>query len=618
MKKIDSGITLVSLVITMIVLLILTSITIYSGVSTIHSARLTKFTTQLKIMQQKVNELYDCYTNNKTVILNGIEYVGKGETITETINGEIQTVQSKPGIQEIGQDIDAFFSSSQLKEIFSEAGSGITDKTGYRYYDTETIQALGLEDMEYEFFVNVEKRSIVSMVGFNDYGSVYYTLEQVPNGVYNVEYNLIDGNLSFDVTSEIQKGQGKIYIVNIHYNNYVNKWKIRYRLKAEEDKEENLWYTTEEFTGNEYTIDVPTNHLLDTYEIQVIHGDEEIASEIKEHNILTVGAYINYDPTIGENQEKINDVYVENGVAYSYESSQGTYHENQAEAVEDTNSNMEKGNGYEPQRFSVEANTNGWKVLGIDEGTDEILLISTNIVKTIDNEYFYLRGQTGYEWGATELNDICAIYGKGKGATGARSITVEDINKITGYNPDTEKCYEGNLYEYGNKVTYTKNPNNISYQDSMENVEPGVYGNASTMFRYFDEGSRIWKTLTTEPNKNTITLRSTAYYYSSILPTSSNGEISIDSTEYEILFSKTENEQKYWLASTYAYTDNSYVAMGLRCVFNGGVSVSNGLVGSYGTPDNVSYGVRPIVSLKSNISISGGDGTSANTAYQIQ
>ena len=113
MKKHNSGITLVSLVITIIVLLILASITVYSGVSTVRSARLTKFTAELKIMQQKVNELYDSYTNNKSVTVNGTEYVGAGQTATET-------EEAIQGIQEIGTDPEGIFNATRLDEIFSE------------------------------------------------------------------------------------------------------------------------------------------------------------------------------------------------------------------------------------------------------------------------------------------------------------------------------------------------------------------------------------------------------------------------------------------------------------------------------------------------------------------
>lgn len=195
MKRDNSGITLISLVITIIILFILSSIAIYSGVGTIRSARLTKFTVELKMMQQKVNELYDSYTNNKSVIVNGIDYRGKGEYTTQTTNdGQTQMIKTKQGIQDIGKNPEENFSTSELETIFSIEESGVTDREGYKYYDTETLQALGLENMEYTFFVNVEKRSIISTVGLEYDGKIYYMLDQVPDGVYNVEYNNTERN----------------------------------------------------------------------------------------------------------------------------------------------------------------------------------------------------------------------------------------------------------------------------------------------------------------------------------------------------------------------------------------------------------------------------------------
>ena len=66
-----------------------------------------------------------------------------------------------------------------------------------------------------------------------------------------------------------------------------------------------------------------------------------------------------------------------------------------------------------------------WRVLGAENGN---LLI---VMETPLTDY-YLRGAEGYQNGINELNKICAIYGHGANATGARSIKVEDINKITG------------------------------------------------------------------------------------------------------------------------------------------------------------------------------------------
>ena len=237
MKKNNAGITLVSLVITIIVLIILASISVYSGISTVRSAKLTKFTTELKIMQQKVNELYDSYMNNRTVNVNGIEYVGKGQAATET-------EEAKQGVQKIGKVPESIFNTNRLDEIFSEEGSGITDRTGYRYYDIETIQALGLEDMEYEFFVNVETRSVVSIEGFNDYGKTYYTLDQVPNGMYNVDYDPTAGVPTFDVSYEqIGDNQWKITISNIQYDGYISKWDVKYQKDGQ-----SYWSTSEDLT----------------------------------------------------------------------------------------------------------------------------------------------------------------------------------------------------------------------------------------------------------------------------------------------------------------------------------------------------------------------------------
>jgi len=68
MKK-NKGITLVALVITIVVLLILASVATYSGIEVIKSAKLTAFTTELKIMQTQVNAKYE--ENSESPYRNG-------------------------------------------------------------------------------------------------------------------------------------------------------------------------------------------------------------------------------------------------------------------------------------------------------------------------------------------------------------------------------------------------------------------------------------------------------------------------------------------------------------------------------------------------------------------
>lgn len=160
MKKLENnkGITLVSLVITIILLIILASIGTYSGIQVVKSAQFTAFSTELKIMQTQVNKLYE-----------------------EKRNGNDEYVDSL-GV-EINSDTNI---QKQANKVFT--ASGITDQNEYKYFDTDTIKRLNIEGVEREFFVNINKRSVVSYNGFEYEGETYYTLDQLPDGLYNVDY----------------------------------------------------------------------------------------------------------------------------------------------------------------------------------------------------------------------------------------------------------------------------------------------------------------------------------------------------------------------------------------------------------------------------------------------
>ena len=69
-------------------------------------------------------------------------------------------------------------------------------------------------------------------------------------------------------------------------------------------------------------------------------------------------------------------------------------------------------------------------------------------------QYYYLQRENGVE----ELNKICAIYGTGEGAIGARSVNVDDVNWITGYNPNNtgkkDQNKTGSGTKYGPNVPF--------------------------------------------------------------------------------------------------------------------------------------------------------------------
>ncbi len=226
MKRKDRGITLIALIVTIVILLILASITTYSGVNIIRQAKLNKFTTEMKVMQTEVNDLYDRYSSGEDVL-------------------------------NLGKDLD-----TQADNVFTSNASGITDKTGYRYYDQETIQSLEIDGVDGEFYINVEKRSVVSHDGLEYGGVTYYTLDQLPSGLYNVEYeNRNTGEPTFDITVE-QDGNNswKVIVSNIQYDGYIDKWQIKYQKEGQD-----YWSTSEDL---EFTLTVTGN-----YNIMIVNGD---------------------------------------------------------------------------------------------------------------------------------------------------------------------------------------------------------------------------------------------------------------------------------------------------------------------------------------------------------
>ena len=154
--KNQKGITLIALVITVVILSILATVATYSGINSIKSARFTTFTVEMKLMQTEVNELYDKYKAGDETVLS------------------------------LGEDIT---NNDQAKTVLSTIGIANTEFSNYRYYSINTVKSLGIDGIkENEFIINIQDRKVVSYEGFEYDGVTYYTLESLPKGLYNVEY----------------------------------------------------------------------------------------------------------------------------------------------------------------------------------------------------------------------------------------------------------------------------------------------------------------------------------------------------------------------------------------------------------------------------------------------
>ncbi len=229
---------------------------------------------------------------------------------------------------------------------------------------------------------------------------------------------------------------------------------------------------------------------------------------------LKVGDYINYEnPTEGSYTADVEKT--------------GSYHGNQT--------------------FSVENNDLHWRVLGIDEATGGLKLISGRPIKRknvdgwdTNNPYFYMDGANAYEYGITELNNISKIFMNEKYAQDVRSVTIEDINEAVGIKTEEDI----------NRVNLAENYN-----------ETYSFDNQYTPKSWLDN-----------EQQTTVSGTSNGYYYS--INSEEEPTVKVNETLFDMLFDNTDcydedswgNGAMYWLASQSRYYDGSYVSFGLYMV----------------------------------------------------
>ena len=228
-------------------------------------------------------------------------------------------------------------------------------------------------------------------------------------------------------------------------------------------------------------------------------------------------------------------------------------------------------NGYDKQTFSINTDTK-WRVLGEDD-RGQILIVSADPVKKdmgdTNNPYFYLYGAKGYINAEKELEKISKIYGHGVGATGARSLKIEDVNKICGVTVGEDGLTPAvdNWENFGK--TY-------SYENQYASPEDYLARKKSNFSKTSNE-----------------------YYYTgnnSLLKTATN------TRAYETIFFKKQLQKLNWLASRSVRVDSGCARFCVGRVNYGDAGMRNDVFRSYGGEYRSCGGVRPVVSLKSDVS----------------
>ena len=346
--------------------------------------------------------------------------------------------------------------------------------------------------------------------------------------------------------------------------------------------------------------------------------------------ILNIGDYINYNPgttatytsEVGITQ---SSTYTTNGPNWSGETQNwnGFRASDYQKALEDPSNSDKKnyGNGAALKTYlASQANSVKWQVIGADEETGDLLIFANNNV----GDNLQLKGITGYLHGVDELNNACNVYGQGKGATGGRSLTLDDTNKLLGRDNTkinekwTFKWKKDSLTNKAPYVTSSVKEGYLYFSHLIKDTKTGI-------FNYYDETTKKWVTNTKDLNniqndEGITTLTRDFSGYSSL------DEKYTKTKGYNVIFkangSNVGSETQYWLGSSYMNVGGDgthvyYATLGLYYVNSPSNVNGNGTYNSFGYVSIPSFGVRPVVSLKSDIQLEQ-DKASSEVTYNIK
>ena len=208
------------------------------------------------------------------------------------------------------------------------------------------------------------------------------------------------------------------------------------------------------------------------------------------------------------------------------------------------------------------------------------------------------------------MDEVCQAYGNGDNAIDVRSIRIEDIDSVTGY--DKTEYGEGELYQYGNEVTYSYN--NSLYPAYYSDVtgegeleadweEEQIIMDEDNYFHFYDYDSKEFVVIDDleSGEEGTSFAKLTNNYYDYSLR---DDEI----TEKAALMIFEEYDEEigadvacYWLASPYVRTNTYYAAFGISLVLGNDITGQDLWYSCGWNWDISDYGVRAVVTLSKDI-----------------
>ena len=150
-------------------------------------------------------------------------------------NGESNGENTTLGIQDLGDSISGYgVIKDDIEKIMGN------NKDDFKFYSNDLLQKLGVEGTKQGFFVNIKQRKVISEKGLKYKNKMYYTLDELPDGFYNVEYedkNTESPQIGNIETMSLDANSWKFIVSDIKYGGYVNKGQVFYKKDGAENWE---------------------------------------------------------------------------------------------------------------------------------------------------------------------------------------------------------------------------------------------------------------------------------------------------------------------------------------------------------------------------------------------
>ena len=325
---------------------------------------------------------------------------------------------------------------------------------------------------------------------------------------------------------------------------------------SEEELQEQIKLAYSDWQLGQYTGETRTAAEFMQAKLNSIYGTGAVTNVTETEGVFTVtfadGKEYTYNVTTGTTEKVAkwndngNNTFTHSKTGQTVEVGDTVYYNSGVAAYEGEGDNQGK-----------------WGILGVENG--KLLIMSKENVASVT-----LRGKQDYLTdGTTKLNNACSSFKNPTYADSVRSVKVEDINKITGYTPAAPVTY-----------TYTMVDGKVKRNDQSS---------ASDQTTFEDINGK------TLPTDSPIEVTANSYRYSLTNYLTSGNKV------HNLL---KNNNNDYWLDSPFVNAYAGIAYWGFRIVCGGGVYGYNLWDSFYGADDS-SFGVRAVVSLKSDIQLSG-------------